>query len=145
MSEKSKLFMAGIPTRIEVDQLMDIMSSYAETDVISYSQIEKVTGPRHQCRAMTIIGAWKKRAMRERNILLVAEPRIGYRLADPTQRINYSGAMATAGRRRLMRSATIAAATAADRLDDEQRKTREHIMTIPVRLRLAELTAPKNH
>jgi len=142
----TKLFFAGTPTKIETDALMALMATYKENEVIPYSEIEETMREhRRSQRGGSILAAWKKRAMRERNVLLVAANGEGYRLANPSERIMVCGALTSQGRRRLVRAATVAASTEANKLNDEEKKTREAIMTIPARLRLAELTAPKTH
>lgn len=139
-----KLFFAGTPTKIETDALMALMETYAEGEIIPYDEIETTMhAARRSQRGGSILSAWKKRAMRERNVLLVAANKEGYRLADPKERVMVCGSLTAQGRRRLMRAATVASTTDAKRLNEEERKTREAIMTIPARLRLAELTAPK--
>ena len=144
MNQTPKLFFAGTPTKIETDALMGVLAAYTEGQIIPYTEIEATMRcHRRSQRGGSILSAWKKRAMRERNVLLVAANKEGYRVADPKERVMICGSLAVQGRRRLMRAATVASTTDAARLNEEERKTREAIMTIPARLRLAELTAPK--
>lgn len=141
----TKMFFGGLPTKVEVDALMEIAEAYGEGETIPYDQIETaIKVGRRTSRGGSIIGAWKKRMFREKNCLLLADNGKGYRKADPKERISNSSALVSAGRRRIVRAATVASLTPAHRLDDEGRKLREHIQAIPARLRLAELCAPKN-
>ena len=139
-----KLFFGGIPTKAEVDALMVVAKSYGEGETIPYAMIETAIGcGRKTSRGATIVSSFKRRMFRECNVLLVADNGKGYRLADPKERISSSSSLVAAGRRRIVKAATVAASTDAHRLDDEGKKLREHLQAIPARLRLAELCAPK--
>lgn len=139
----SKLFFGGIPTKPEVDKLMGLLDGKPEGYVLPWKDIDDVIGEHGTNRARTVIIALKRRMHTERNILLVAVKGEGYRIADPQERVQVSSGMVTAGKRRIVKGAVIAASTDTATLNDEQRKTRDLVMSIPARLRLAELTSPK--
>ncbi len=140
----TKLFFGGIPTKPEVDALIALLDGKKEGELVSKTEIEDAIGCEiRSSRGGGIVAAWKRRAFRERNIFLVAAPREGYRVADPSERVASSASLIAAGRRRIVRAAVVAETTDHARLDEEGRKLREHIKTIPARLRLAELCAPK--
>jgi alkylated DNA nucleotide flippase Atl1 len=141
--EAPKSFFGGMPTRHVVDALLHQISLLKEGDVITHQEIEKIAGVRRSNRYKTVMLRWKRRAFVEQNILLVAERTIGYRLAPPDQRISVSVGYVSQGKRRIVKAATVAMATDHARLDEEQRRVREHVSTLPNRLRLAELTSPK--
>jgi hypothetical protein len=143
MSEETKLFFAGIPTRPDVDKLMQLTQQKVEGDLITRSEIEAIVGDAGETRLRTVISAWKRRAFRELNVFLVADPTLGYRLADPKERISCSAGLVTAGRRRIMKAAIVAEATPPNELDENGNKLRDHIRTIPARLKLAQLCAPR--
>lgn len=140
-----KMFFGGLPTKVEVDALMGVAEAYGEGETIPYELIEEaIKVSRRTHRGASIVASWKRRMFREKNCLLLANNGKGYRKADPKERMSKSSSLVTAGRRRIMRAATVAASTEAHRLDDEGKKLREHIQAIPARLRLAELCAPKS-
>jgi hypothetical protein len=140
----SKLFFGGLPTKLEVDKLMELIDGKDEGFLAPWPEVESIIGSsRNTNRALTVIKAWKARAFRERNIALVSVPGSGYRIAAPDERVTVSASMVMAGKRRIVKAATLAATTDGNRLNEEGRRTREHLMGIPARLRLAELTAPK--
>jgi hypothetical protein len=140
-----KMFFGGLPTKVEVDGLMLLADAYREGDTIPYELIEaEIKIGRRSNRGASIVSSWKRRMFRENNVLLIADSGKGYRKADPKERMSNSSSLVSAGRRRIMRAATVAASTEAHRLDDEGKKLREHIQAIPSRLRLAELCAPKS-
>jgi hypothetical protein len=49
----------------------------------------------------------------------------------------------SSARRKIYKSSAVAATTDASKLTEEQRRIRDHLRDIPAKLRLAELTAPK--
>ena len=140
----SKLFLGGLPTKAEVDTLMALTATRKEGEIVTKDEVEKAIGCSTKSdRSKGIIRAWKNRAFRECNLLLVAVPGEGYRLADPKERITTSSSLVNAGRRRIVRAAVVAETTDQHRLDEPGRKLRDHIRTIPARLKLAALCAPK--
>lgn len=142
--EQTITFFGGVPTEPDVNEIMRLTRDYEEGGLISYRMIEQACGEsKHSNRFRTVVIALKKKVMRERNWLLVAEPNEGYVIADPQKRVSYSVSQVHGAKRRIIKSAAIAATTDADKLTEEQRRLRDHIRDIPARLRLAELTAPK--
>ena len=137
-------FFGGLPTKIDVDRLMEIFRRFVEGDIIPYPEIEAaIKEKRQSSRFRSVVVAWRKRLMKEENALLIAVPNDGYRIAPPAERMTFSAAQTFQGRKRIMRGAAVAAATDEGRLSPEHKKLREHLQTLPARLRLAELTAPK--
>jgi hypothetical protein len=134
----------GIPTKLDVDKLMEAIKSLHEGDLFSYETIRATIGiQRNTKRFQSVIGAFRNRLMRERNIYLVCEPREGYRLADPDRRVTVAANKVSYGKRMIFRASSLAMSTDANRLSGDNRKLHDHLVTLPARLRLAELTAPK--
>lgn len=145
MKTDTKLFFGGVPTKPEVDALLEIVKVKAEGQILTKEEIEESMGcDTRSNRGGSIIGSLKRRALRELNVWLCAVPREGYRIADPAERMQSSAGLVAQGRRRIARAAVVAETTDAARLDEEGRKLRDSIRTIPARLRLAELCAPKS-
>lgn len=142
--DKFVVFGAGVPTEPDVNEIMRLTAPLNEGDLIEYALIERACGePRDTHRARSVIAQLKKRVLRERNWLLVARINEGYEIADPSKRVVYSVGQVHGAKRRILKSAAIAATTDAEKLTEEQRRLRDHIRDLPGRLRLAELTAPK--
>ena len=144
MKDTAKPLFCGIPTKIDVDKLMELFARFKEGDIIPYSDVESIGSiVRNTSRYGSVVSAWRKRLMREKNALLIAVSNEGYRIAPPAERMTYSAAQTFQGRKRIMRGSAVASATDPSRLDESQRKLRDHLQALPARLRLAELTAPK--
>lgn len=137
-------FFGGIPTKIDVDRLMELIAKFKEGDLVPYPDIESSIGEKRTThRFRSVVTAWRKRLMKEKNFLLIAITNEGYKIALPDERMTFSAAQAFQGRKKIMRGSAVAAATDETRLSPEHKKLREHLQTLPARLRLAELTAPK--
>lgn len=137
-------YFGGIPTKIDVDKLMELFKNYTEGDVIAYTDIVAIIGHgRNSHRYGSVVAQWRKRLMREENALLISSMNVGYRIATAPERIEYSAGQVFSGKRRIMRGSAVAGSTDSAKLDAEGKKLREHILTLPARLRLAELTAPR--
>jgi len=135
---------ANMPTKVDTDRLMSLASKFNENDLIPYDDIEQAIGfEKKSNRFRSVVTSWKKRLMREKNIFLVCEPNIGYRLAPPDLRVEEAAQRVTYGRRLIMRASTLAATTDRARLSEDKLRLHDHLITLPARLRLAELTAPK--
>jgi hypothetical protein len=135
----------GIPTKPDVDKLMDASVDLNAGDVLKYSIIEQLIGQsRKTNRALSIITAFRRRIYIERNILLTAAKNEGLRCANPVERVEVACKGVVQGRKKIMRAASVASTTAEAGLDSEQRKTRTHILNMPARLKLAQMTAPKS-
>ncbi len=144
MKDTAKPLFCGIPTKIDVDKLMDLFKRFKEGDIIPYTDVESVGSiTRNTGRYGSVVSAWRRRLMREANALLIAVPNEGYRIAPPAERMTYSAAQTFQGRKRILRGSAVASATDPARLNEEHRKLRDHLQALPARLRLAELTAPK--
>ena len=134
----------GIPTKIDVNKLMEAIKPLEEGDLFSYDTIADTIGvDRTSKRFQSVMGAFRNRLMRERNIYLVCEPREGYRLADPDRRITVAANKVTYGKRMIFRASSLAMTTDTNRLTGDNRKLQQHLATLPVRMKLAALTAPK--
>lgn len=144
MKDTAKPLFCGLPTKIDVDKLMELFKQFKEGDIIPYIAVEQHGSiTRHTGRYGSVVSSWRRRLMREENVLLIAVANEGYRIAPPAERMNYSANQTFQGRRRIMRASVIASATDPGRLSDEHKRLRDHLQALPARLRLAELTAPK--
>lgn len=133
-----------MPMKIEVDALMQLLSDHGEGSVIEYAAIESAIGvSKDSNRGRGIIASWKRRAMRERSILLVAIPGNGYEVADSNGKLTFGASEVKSANRKIVRAGVVAETADPTKLDDEGRRLRDHLRTLPVRLRLAELLAPK--
>jgi hypothetical protein len=137
-------FFGGLPTEPDVNRIVAETAGMQENQLIPYDLLERAIGEkRNSDRFRSVISALKKRLLRDRNWLLIAERNQGYVIADPSKRVGWSSSEVYASRRKILRASAIASTTDAAKLTEEQRRIRDHIRDIPAKLRLAELTAPK--
>lgn len=140
----TKLYFGGIPTKVDVDKLIEEFKNYKEGDLIPYESIEEtISEKRKSFRWASVVTAWRKRLYRENNMLLIAEANKGFLIANPEERITHCAGMVNQGKRKIFRGASIASATEANRLSEDGQKKRDHLRMLPARLKLAEQVAPK--
>jgi hypothetical protein len=114
---------SGVPTRTEVNALIEKFGVPEEGVVITYEEISKVI--RHvygTSRFRTIVSAWRKRIRREHEIEMAPRPRIGFEAACPKERVELSGCQIRRGVRALKKGEHIARNTDRARLDDDDKK-----------------------
>ena len=79
----------GIPTKLDVDKLLEAFTQPKENDVIMWSEIEEATGLRKgQHRFKTVVNAWRTALERDFDILLYAIPGEGLAVADANTKID---------------------------------------------------------
>src|SRR5574343_393784 len=112
MKDTAKPLFCGVPTKIDVDKLMDLFKRFKEGDIIPYTDVESVGSvTRNTGRYGSVVSAWRRRMMREANALLIAVPNEGYRIETPAERMTYSAAQTFQGRKRILRGSAVASAT----------------------------------
>lgn len=85
MTEQTKFWEAGLPTKTEVDLLMKTWPDPKVGDVFSYEEVSKVIGvPWNTPRFKSVTTPWRKRLL-EKGIVLECNPGVAFFAADPDQ------------------------------------------------------------
>ena len=140
-----KTFIIGrIPTTPDVNMLCGKFDNLNEGDVVKYGEIESVIGAkRGSGRFQSVTTAWRKKLDRDSNIVLLAVPGVGFKVADPSDRVDLSSRKVKSGTRSIVKGATIASSTDRSRLTEEQRRVCDHISMAATSIQLAVRIAPK--
>lgn len=134
----------GVPTKMDVDKLIEAFGVPSEGRLISYGEISREVGcDRDTTRFKTVVHAWRRRLYKVHNVVLDCEPNKGYRVADPTTRVVIAKGQHVGGLRRIRRAGAIAGTTSDDRLDPEHRRVRDHLVRVSSVLQLAAATEAK--
>lgn len=142
---EGKSYFRGIPTKIDVDRIIEQFGIPEEGTEIDMKDIAKVIRvEKRSYRFSTVVTAWKKRLFREHNILMVATGEGSYRAAAPDERIDYSTRKVSSGRRAIGRAIVIAHSTDAGRLSEAMQTTAKSIVALnESKMRLAAGVMPK--
>ena len=98
-------------------------------DKVPYKDLEKLLSlDRHSNRFSAVVTSWRKRLYREHNLLTGAVANSHYEVRDPHQRINTATITMKAGIRRIVKSGDLAARTDTTLLDDNEKRTRDHLV-----------------
>lgn len=116
------------PTEPEVGRLMQLTAEHAEGDIVAYSMVEPIAGPRGSDRFGTVVAAWKRRALRDANVCLRAVPNVGYMILPAGARVDYGSDLSDAAARRVRLSLRIVSTTEVAGLDPVQIAHRDHHM-----------------
>lgn len=135
------LFANSVPTKPDVDALMAKFGAPEEGKLIAYSEVEAVVNcAKGTFRFNTITNAWRKRLMRESNILLGCEAGKGFVRLEPNSRVEHGSKKITSGIRSVRRGATIVNSTERDRLTPENKRVAEHCQKLHSAIELARAT-----
>lgn len=139
-----KVLFNGLPTKIDVDKIIDRYGVPAEGQLIPYQDIADLISVRVDTgRFRTVTTAWRKRLFREYNVLVNVKTGEGFYRANDTDRVETASHKVTSGKKSIMKGSVIASTTDKTRLDDETRKVCDHLSVLPARLRLMELVSAK--
>ena len=138
------VFGGGVPTAPDVKRLIDEIGVPSEGDVVKYSVISKVIGTdRKAYRWGTVVSAWKKRLYKEHNLVLIAEENVGFRVCDPSERIDVSRRKVRSGFRAVRIGSDVAGKTDRWRLSVDEKKQQDRLSMIAAQITLAQRTQPK--
>ncbi len=141
---EGKLVFGGVPTNAEVNILLNRYDDAKPGTVIPYGEVEElIHTERDDSRFRTITSRWRRMSFRKHNSVIICIPNVGFKIAAPDERIQEASSKVTKGRRAITSGSVIAGTTPTRGLSDANIRVRDHIASIPARLRLAELTAPK--
>ena len=135
----------GIPTKLDVDKLLETFAQPKENDVILWSEIEEATGLRKgQHRFKTVVNAWRTALERDFDILLYAIPGEGLAVADANTKIDIASRKIALGDKNKARWVERTYKVKTHELDEVRRDTQSRILTAyGAMLKLTAATAPK--
>ncbi len=135
----------GIPTKLDVDKLLETFTQPKENDVIMWSEIEDVTGLRKgQYRFNTVVNAWRTALERDFDILLYAIPGEGLAVADANTKIDLASRKIELNDKGKKKWVERTFRVKASNLDEVRRDTQSRILTAyGAMLKLTAATAPK--
>jgi hypothetical protein len=123
--------LCGIPTKVDVDRLLDKFGVPAEGSLIAKSDIAKCIGESDDSnRFNSVLSAWRKLLFREHNLLTVGDGAKNIRIAEPSERIDWAASRVASARRNVGRAVIVAHQTDAKRLGEDQRKVRDNITSM---------------
>ena len=135
----------GIPTKLDVDKLLETFTQPKENDVIMWSEIEEATGlKKGQCRFNTVVNAWRTALERDFDILLYAIPGEGLAVADANTKIDLASRKIELNDKGKKKWVERTFRVKASNLDEVRRDTQSRILTAyGAMLKLTAATAPK--
>ena len=135
----------GIPTKLDVDKLLEIFTQPKENDVILWSEIEEATGlSKGQYRFKTVVNAWRTALERDFDILLYAIPGEGLAVADANTKIDLASRKIELNDKGKKKWVERTFRVKAHELDEVRRDTQSRILTAyGAMLKLTAATAPK--
>ena len=135
----------GIPTKLDVDKLLETFTQPKENDVIMWSEIEEATGlSKGQYRFNTVVNAWRTALERDFDILLYAIPGEGLAVADANTKIDIASRKIELNDKSKKKWVERTFRVKAHELDEVRRDTQSRILTAyGAMLKLTAATAPK--
>ena len=135
----------GIPTKLDVDKLLETFTQPKENDVILWSEIEEATGlSKGQYRFNTVVNAWRTALERDFDILLYAIPGEGLAVADANTKIDLASRKIELNDKGKKKWVERTFRVKASNLDEVRRDTQSRILTAyGAMLTLTAATAPK--
>ena len=135
----------GIPTKLDVDKLLETFTQPKENDVIMWSEIEEATGlSKGQYRFKTVVNAWRTALERDFDILLYAIPGEGLAVADANTKIDLASRKIELNDKGKKKWVERTFRVKASNLDEVRRDTQSRILTAyGAMLKLTAATAPK--
>jgi hypothetical protein len=99
------VFFGGVPTQKDIKALAQRFADIDVGDEISHADIESCTGlSRKESRYQTVVAAWRKMLLNEKNIELGAVPGVGFRVLNNSERVSVGIDGIQKGARKQLRS-----------------------------------------
>lgn len=139
MSDTQTLsFQTGIPTKPDVDRLLNEIGVPKEGDEVTYERISGIIHEEKESpRWKTVTSAWRNVLYREHNLVTESVPGKAIRVATPRERVHYSASKYKTGLRRVYRAGDVAQKTCIQELKAEEQRACTHIVNATAALRLA--------
>lgn len=137
---------SGMRTDPEVKMLMDKFGTPNVGEEIQYSEIAvAIMCDVRSSRWKSVTDAWRRCLERDpHNVVLICQDKRKFVVASNSDRIYLARKKQKSGAKAIMRGSNLAVRTNNDGLSDEERKMKDHATMLTAKLRLAELTAPKD-
>lgn len=124
-------FPMGLPTKPEVDKLINQFRNLKPGDKIYYEQIERLIGVKKDTyRFRSIIVAWRKQLRNEYNIELAAVMNEGYQVMNGSERIEFAAKTTKYGVKRVRRAGDVVLRTNRIDLKPEERIIADHLVKV---------------
>lgn len=131
MTKKDLMFNAGIPTAPDVKTLDDVYPDLPEGMIITWEDISTATGiERGSHRFKTVVGAWRNKLERQKNIILGAVPGVGLKVLNRVERCELGGAKLKHGLRSSKRGGSIVLKTDKTGLPPEVIRAADHVVKL---------------
>ena len=143
--EKMKVFRGGIPTKIDVDKLIERFGVPHEGQVITFEDLQEAL-PDLQFRSYrwnTVIAAWRKHLEKKHNVILGSKRGEGLVALPPEGRIDLATGKYSTGIKLTDRAAVLAIKTDRARLTPESKRTADFLRNAGAQIRLVVATAAK--
>lgn len=141
---EGRIFLGGVPTKVDVDKLVEHFGVPGIDVLIRWSDIEKCLGiSKHKARFGTVVDAWRRFLMEKHNVYLGAVHGYGLRACNPPDRVVASSTQQKHAFRKIVRASVLAATTDPTELTPEQRSVRDHVVNVGAVHKLAVKTAAK--
>jgi len=134
----------GIPTEPDVKRLSDKYPSPKPGVLMTYDELaETIHESKTSHRFRSVLYAWRKRLFTEQNIFLKPVTGKGLEAATGSDRIHISGSRYKSGLRKVARASDVAVRTNDDGLTPDEKKVRNHLVTVSASIRLAAITGSR--
>lgn len=128
---KGKLFGGGLPTKIDVDELLNRFGTPQPGTLIRYGDIEEVIGvEKGTYRWGSVIAAWRRRLERDHDLILKARAGEGFDVLDAHGRVHFAADKHRSGMRAFARAASVAERTDRSELSSEERGALDFVAKI---------------
>lgn len=117
----------GIPTDVDVNKIEEAIGSPEPGLLVPYEMLESILGlERAKSRFHTVVNAWRKRLLRDRNLVTEGVRNVGIMVCADPRRVDYIGRRTAGGLRGLKRIFLIAATTPREELLLESARALDH-------------------
>ena len=137
-------FNDGIPTKPDVDKLLEEIGVPAAGDSIAYSRITEVTGiTRKTSRWVSVTNAWRKHLQDKHGIVLKAAPNEGFNALDDNGKTDTVLGYVKRAKNSFRRADKIAIRVDRQKLSEDRRISFDHYGRVRAALELADKVAAK--
>ena len=145
MSAKDSLiFNAGVPTAPDVTRLEEAFPDLPDGKLIQWDEMETVLHfTKTDSRFRTVVGAWRKKLERERNIILGAVAGVGLEVLTREQRCEVGGSKLKRGIRSVKRGGAVILKTDRTGLPDEVCRAADHVVRLSAMITQTAATEAK--
>lgn len=141
--KKTEPYFGGIPTEPDVKKL-ERHFGVPQAGLIAHEDVEAIIGAaRDSTRYRTIVGAWRRRLLREENIATAADPGKGIRVLTEPERVDHAQRHLGLSARKVLREHRWALMIDASKLDEVAMRKRDHVVRASAAMAVAATTSVK--